>query len=335
MLTHRGTTNNARFYAERVGLARGGTYIDPMPLFHGGGCVMGVLGAIQRDALHIPVALFDPPLVAELIEQEQASLLAGVPTMLIALMEHVEARGGDLSSLRTILSGGSTVPVELVQRLEASLGVSFELVYGQTEASIVITQTARGDALEDKAQTIGPPLPQTEVRIVDPATRTTAGVGETGEICAGGYFVMREYFGDPDATAKAIDAEGWLHTGDLGSMDERGYLRIEGRLKDMVIRGGENISPREIEEALHEHPGVAECAVIGVADPRWGEELAAFVRPAATRPTQDELTEHLRARIARHKVPKQWRFVSEWPLTPSGKIQRFVLREWAERSDDV
>jgi fatty-acyl-CoA synthase len=328
VLTHRAVTNNARLYAERVGLGTpGSVYVNPMPLFHGGGCTIGVLGAMSQRAAHVSVLAFDPALVADLVEQEEATLLSGVPTMLIAVTEHVRDTGRRLPSLRTVLSGGATVPVDLVRRMEASLGVAFAIVYGQTEASICITQTSLDDTAEDKAQTIGRPLPQTEVAVVDPATGEPLPVGELGEIRTRGYLVMAGYFDMPEATREAVDEDGWLHTGDLGRMDERGYLTIEGRLKELIIRGGENIYPREIEEALMEHPGVGDVAVVGVPDERWGEQVAAVVRPTGPGATEEGLRAHLLERIARYKVPKVWSFVDAMPLTPSGKIQKHVLRE--------
>ncbi|TMD95033.1 MAG: AMP-dependent synthetase, partial [Chloroflexi bacterium] len=219
------------------------------------------------------------------------------------------------------------VPVELVRNVEATLGVRFTIIFGQTEASPCITGTHLDDTPEDKAETLGQPLPQTEVRIIDPATGETLPTGAVGELCTRGYLVMAGYYNMPEATAEAIDAEGWLHTGDLASMDERGYCRIEGRLKDMIIRGGENIYPREIEELLFTHPAVGDVAVVGVPDPKWGEEIAAFVRPApGTSPTADELFAFVRAHLAPYKAPKRWIFCDSFPTTPSGKVQKNVLR---------
>ncbi len=203
----------------------------------------------------------------------------------------------------------------------------FSIIYGQTESSPVITQGRIEDSFEDRATTIGRPLPQTEVRIVDPAGETVP-CGVVGELCARGYLVMLGYYEMPDATAAAIDDQGWLHTGDLASMDDRGYCRVEGRLKDMIIRGGENIFPREIEQRLFTHAGVGDVAVVGIPDERWGEQVCAFVRaaPGAT-PEKDELDAYVRAELAAYKAPRMWVFVEEFPMTPSGKVQKFVLRE--------
>jgi fatty-acyl-CoA synthase len=331
LLPHRGITNNARFCAQRFEVAPGDVWINPMPLFHTGGCVLGALGAVWARATHVPVLAFDPALVLELVETERGDVMGGVPTMLIAMMEHPDFATRDVSSLRAVLSGGSTVPADLVRRIERGMGIRFGIVFGQTEASPVITQTRLDDAPEDKAETIGQPLPQTDVKIVDPDTGDTVPTGAVGELCARGYLLMLGYFEMPEATAAAVDADGWLHTGDLCSMDERGYFRVEGRLKDMIIRGGENVYPREIEELLFTHPAVAEVAVVGVPDERWGEQVAAFVRRPAGADSQQvgaaELTAFVKERLAPHKAPRHWVFVDEFPLTPSGKIQKFVLRD--------
>ena len=331
LLHHRGITNNARFTAERLEVQPGDVWINPMPLFHTGGCVLGALGSVSMRATHVPVLTFDPALVLELIETECGNVMGAVPTMLIAIMEHPDFSKRDLSSLRAVLSGGSTVPAELVRRIESTLGIRFGIVFGQTEASPVITQTRLDDDPDDKALTIGQPLPQTEVKIVDPSTGDVVPVGEIGELCTRGYLVMLGYYEMPDATAAAIDEDGWLHTGDLCSMDERGYGKVEGRLKDMIIRGGENLYPREIEELLFTHPAVAEVAVVGIPDEKWGEQVAAFVRrPAdatAAATTEEELRLFVRERLAPQKAPRYWVFVDEFPLTPSGKIQKFALRD--------
>ena len=269
-LHHRGLTNNARFYAERIGLAPGEVYVNPMPMFHTAGCGMGVLGSVQSQAVHVPVLAFDPALVLELLESEQSNVFGGVPTMMIAMLEHPDLARRDLSALRCAVSGGAPVPAELVRRVEERLGVPFCIVFGTTECSPLLTQTRLDDTDADRAETLGQPLPQTEVQVADAATGQPVPLGQVGELCARGYLVMNGYHRAPDATAAAIDADGWYHTGDLASMDDRGYLRIEGRVKDMIIRGGENIYPREIEDVLYTHPGVAEVAVVGVADEKLG-----------------------------------------------------------------
>ena len=327
-LRHRGLTNNARFYTGRIGLQQGDIYVNPMPLFHTAGCGMGVLGAVQRAAVNIPVFAFDPALVLELCETYEAKFLLGVPTMLIALLEHPDFATRDLSATRVAVSGGSPVPAELVRRLEKELDATFSVVFGTTECSPLVTQARLDDAADDRAETLGQPLPQTEVRVADPATGETVPVGALGELQARGYLVMDGYHEAPEATASAIDGDGWYHTGDLASMDDRGYFRIEGRLKDMIIRGGENIYPREIEDVLFSHPGVAEVAVVGAPDDHWGEVVAAFVRAVPGESlTAEELRAYCREQLAPYKTPTHWRFVEEFPLTPSGKIQKYKLRD--------
>jgi fatty-acyl-CoA synthase len=235
--------------------------------------------------------------------------------------------------LTAVCSGGSTVPAELVRRIETTLGVQFQIIYGQTEASPGITLMRADDSPADKANTLGPALPQIEIKVIDPATGATVPHGVSGELCTRGYHVMLEYFEMPEKTAETIDAEGWLHTGDLVSMDERGYTTITGRLKDMIIRGGENIYPREIEELLFEHPKVAEVAVVGLPDAKFGEIVAAFVRDADPREpaTDAELHAYCREHLSPQKTPKLWFHVEAFPLTPSGKIQKFALRERWEK----
>jgi fatty-acyl-CoA synthase len=289
---------------------------------------MGVLGAVQRAAVNIPVFAFDSALVVELCETYRAQFVIGVPTMLIALLEHPDFATRDLSAARVAVSGGSSVPAELVRRVEKEMNVTFSVVSGTTECSPLLTQVRLDDDPDDRAETLGQPLPQTEGRVADPTTSETVPIGALGELCARGYLVMDGYHDAPEATAAAIDEDGWYHTGDLASMDERGYLRIEGRLKDMVIRGGESIYPREIEDVLFAHPGVAEVAVVGAPDAHWGEVVAAFIRPVpGIPPTAEELRAYCRERLAPYKTPVHWRFVDTFPLTPSGKIQKFHLRD--------
>jgi fatty-acyl-CoA synthase len=327
-LHHRGLTNNARFFAERMRLQPGEAYVNPMPLFHTAGCGMGVLGVAQSLAVHVPVLAFDPALVLELLEAERGAVFVGVPTMMIAMLGHPDIERRDLSSLRAAMSGGSPVPAELVRQVEGRLGVRFSIVFGTTECSPLLTQVKLDDSAQDRAETLGPPLPQTEIKIADVTAGGPVPVGQVGELCARGYTVMRGYHEAPEATAAAIDTEGWYHTGDLASLDSRGYLRIEGRIKDMIIRG-ENIYPREIEDVLFGHPAVAEAVVIGVPDQTWGEVVAAYVRTAAGQPgpSADELRTYCRERLAPYKTPQHWVFVDAFPMTPSGKIQKFKLRD--------
>lgn len=331
LLAHRGVVNNSLLFSRRFNLDQSPVWINPMPMFHVGGCVFGALGALWMRTTHVLVPAFDPGLLLDLIESERGSFLPTVPTMLVALLEHPDLDQRDVSSLRTVMSGGTTVPAALVHQVRSRFGARFGTVFGQTEASGVITASHPDDSLSDTAGTVGRPIDATEVKVVDPDTGRTVARDEVGEVCVRGVGVMLGYHDMAEATAAAIDADGWLHTGDLGAMDERGYCRITGRLKDIVIRGGENISPREIEDVLFAHPGVAEVAVVGVPDDRWGEQLAAFIRPAeGRRPDEDELRAFVGDHLARHKVPRYWIFVDQFPVTASGKIQKFKLRQQFE-----
>ncbi|MCP4038411.1 MAG: AMP-binding protein, partial [bacterium] len=327
-LHHRGLTNNGRFVLSRLGVRAGEGYLNPAPLFHVAGCVAGVLGAVACRATLVQPSAFEPGLTLALCEREQVATMGGIPTMLIAMMEHPDFARRDLSSLRTVGVGGAAVPAELVRSIEAALGIDLIVLFGQTEASCSITKTRPDDSPEDKAETIGLPLPQTEVKIVDPETGKVVKPGVSGEICARGYGVMHGYHDNPEATAATIDEQGWLHTGDLGTMDDRGYCKIVGRIKDMIIRGGENIYPREIEEVLFTHPAVGDVAVVGVPDEKWGERVVAFVRLAPGGQTDaDQLLAFVREHLARHKAPREWFFLDELPTTASGKVQKFALRE--------
>jgi len=333
-LHHRGLVTNANHYFDRLGMHEGSVIITQMPLFHTAGSAMSVLGSISMACTQVLVPAFEPGLVLELTETYGAHGMMGVPTMLIALMEHPNFAETDLSTLMAICSGGSLVPEQLVRTLERELGAPFTIVYGQTECSPVLNMTRPDDTIEDKALTIGAPMPCMEIRIVDPETGETLPVGETGELVTRGYQVMHGYYLMPERTAETIDPDGWLHTGDLAAMDERGYCTIEGRLKDMIIRGGENIYPKELEELLFSHEAVGEVAVVGLPDEKWGETVGAFVRAAPGHVVdKNELFAFMREHLAPHKTPKQWFAVDEFPLTGSGKIQKFKLREQWEAGE--
>ena len=336
LLTHRALTNNARLAFRAMGVGPDDLLVNPMPLFHVGG-VMFTLGAVSATAAHVLMPRFSPALQLELIETYRATLLLGVPTMMIAMMGHPDLAERDVSSLRHALAGGAVSPPDLVRQVEARLGVTYSISFAQTESSCSVTMSCSADSADDRAETLGRPLPDTEVRVVDLRTGETAACGAVGEICTRGYLVMRGYLNAPEATAAAVDADGWLRTGDLGSMDERGYLRIAGRIKDMIIRGGENIYPREIEEVLIGHPAVADASVLGFPDEHYGETVAAAIRPAgpdaAVDDLPDELAEFCRARLAAYKVPIRWLITDAFPLTASGKVRKDALRDQlAERS---
>lgn len=326
-LHHRGIVTNGFHTMDRNAMAPGAVLLGVMPLFHTGGSVLAVLGCVSSAGTLALVEEFEPGHMLECIEQHRANTVTGVPTMLLAMLEHPTYGSRDLSSIRVITSGGSTVPAALVERLERDLGAPFTIVFGQTELSPVCTMTRPDDSTTDKANTLGQPMPGIEIKIID-GSGATVPHGVPGELCARGYSVMLGYNDNPEATAETIDEEGWLHTGDLCSMDARGYSFIVGRLKDMIIRGGENVYPREIEEVLFRHPQIADVAVVGLPDERWGEIVAAFVRPAAdTVPTVAELRAYVREHLAPHKTPAQWFRVEEFPLTGSGKVQKFRLVE--------
>ena len=328
VLSHRGLVNNARYYAGRCGVTERTTWINPMPMFHTSGCGMLTLGSLQAGCRMVLVSLFDPYVIVGLIESEKANVALGVPTMILALLDAQEARPRDISTLELVSSGGAMVAPELVRRARRIFGCAFSTLYGQTEHSPVITQHHSDDSIDDICSTVGQPSPQTEVSIRRVSDNRTAAIDEIGEICARSPCVMLGYNDDDKATAEAIDADGWLHTGDLGRMDARGYVTITGRVKEMIIRGGENHFPADIENVLLEHASVAEVAVVGLPDETWGEVIAAFVRTDDGREIdKDTLHAHCRASLSPQKTPAVWCQVDAFPMTGSGKIQKFKLRD--------
>jgi fatty-acyl-CoA synthase len=333
-LRHRGIVNNPRLsFADRLPSVRGATLVHAMPLFHTAGSVLMTLGAIQTHSTQVLMPHFDPEVQLALIESERSILFGGVPTMLRALLDHPRFGQTDLSSAEIAISGGSLVEPQLVREVEDRVGVRMLILYGQTECSPGITMTHPDDPPEVRAETAGRTLPGVEMKLVDPKdlSRVVA-VDEVGEVCTRGYHVMVGYHDDPARSAETIDADQWLHTGDLGRLDADGNLRIVGRLKDMVIRGGENIYPSEIETALLDHEAIAAVAVTGVPDAFWGEEVAAFVKlgPGA-HATPELLSEYAARRLAKHKVPRHWYFLDEFPLNATGKILKTELRDRATR----
>jgi fatty-acyl-CoA synthase len=281
------------------------------------------------STLILPSAQFDPLAVLEAIQQERATILSGVPTMFIAELENPEFRRFDLSSLRVALMGGALCTVELMKRVTSEMKCDdVMIVYGQTEASPLITMSSFDDSVDLRITTVGKTVPKVEVKITDPVTGVTRNLGEQGEICTRGYHVMKGYDGEPKATAKTIDAEGWLHTGDLGVMLEGGHIKITGRAKEMLIRGGENVFPREIEEFLVTHPKISDIAVVGIPDPKVGEAVLAWIRlKAGVTATEEEIREFCNGKIAHYKIPQFIRFVDAFPMTVTGKIQKFRIRE--------
>jgi acyl-CoA synthetase (AMP-forming)/AMP-acid ligase II len=326
VLHHRGLVTNAGFVAARAGFPHGGVWASALPLFHTAGCGLSVLGAALSAGTLVLAQLFEPGLVLHAIQDHRADLFGGVPAMYAALLAAPGFDGYDLDSCRIVMSGGDAVPASIAEEAERRFGARFSTVYGQTEFSPILTQTDPDDTDADKRGTDGLPLWQAEIKIVDPVSGVVQAIGLPGEICARGYQLMLAYHDLPDATAVAIDGEGWLHTGDLGVMDDRGYLRVTGRLKDMIIRGGENIYPREIEAALTRHPKVASAVVLGVPDPDWGEQVAAVITPEADPPAAADLHDHVRGLLAPHKTPRAWYVSDDVPANAMGKTQKFVLR---------
>ena len=333
MLSSRNIVNNGYWLAEGLGFTPDDRLCLCVPLFHCFGCVIGVLGAYTHGVALCPVETFDPLLVLETIERERCTALYGVPTMFLAELEHPEFGRFDLASLRTGVMAGSLCPEAVMKRVMSEMHLhEMTIAYGLTEASPGITHTRRDDTIERRTQTVGRVLPELEVQVVDPATRHVLGVGEAGELCVRGYNVMRGYYNNPEATAAAIDRAGWLRTGDQATIDPAGYVRITGRIKDLIIRGGENVSPKEVEDLVREHAAVADVSIYGVADEFFGEEVGASIRlKAGMRAEASEIITYCQARIAKFKVPRHVRFVSEFPLTASGKIQKFKLRDDHER----
>jgi fatty-acyl-CoA synthase len=330
-LSHLGVVNDGRLFARRAALEENSRWVNPMPLFHCGGCVIATLGALAAGTTQYPIVTFEPDRVARTIAAERINVLSAVPTMLIALEEAADREGLDLSSLERVISGGSTVPVELLRHWNERYGTRCSITYGLTEASPIITQSDPHDPEDLQMGSCGQPLPAAEVDVVDAEDKPVP-LGQEGEVRTRGWLVMKGYFGNPQATGDALSEDGWLRTGDLGRMDERGYLWISGRAKDMIIRGGENIYPREIEEALLALEEITDVNVIGVPDKRYGEEVCAYVRlkpgtALSAEQLHERMHEHLRDRIARYKIPKYLRVVEQFPLTPSGKVQKFRLRE--------
>jgi fatty-acyl-CoA synthase len=333
LLSHYNLVNNGAYIARALRLTERDRICVPVPMYHCFGCVAGTMASITTGAAMIlPAPTFEPLATMEAVATERATTIYGVPTMFIAQLDHPEFARFDFSSLRTGLMAGAPCPIEIMKRVVSQMHCpQMSILYGQTESSPSISGSAADDPLEVRVSTVGKVFPNTEVKIVAPNGGTVP-VGEQGELCARGYMVMKGYDGEPDATARAIDAEGWLHTGDLASMRPDGYLRITGRAKDMIIRGGENIYPREVEEFLYTHPKVADVQVVGLPDAKLGETVAAWIRmkPGETA-TEDDITGFCRGRIAHFKIPQYIRFVDVFPMTVTGKIQKFRIREFEIR----
>ncbi|MDH6357824.1 AMP-binding protein [Parabacteroides sp. PF5-9] len=328
MLTHYGLTNNGFFTGEAMKFTADDKLCCCVPLFHCFGITLASMNVLTHGCTQVMVERFDPLVVLASIHKERCTALYGVPTMFIAELNHPMFDMFDLTSLRTGIMAGSLCPVELMRACNEKMYMTITSVYGLTESTPGMTHTTIDDPFEARCHTVGKEYPHTEVKILDPETGEECPVGVQGEVCCRGYLVMKGYYNNPSATAEAIDEDGWLHSGDLGVKDEQGYFRITGRIKDMIIRGGENIYPREIEEFLYHLEGVQDIQVVGIPSEKYGEEVGAFIilKEGASL-SEEEVKDFCRGKIARHKIPKYVFFVDGYPLTGSGKIQKFKLKD--------
>ncbi|KPQ23372.1 MAG: fatty-acyl-CoA synthase [Halomonas sp. HL-48] len=330
-LSHHNILNNGFFVAESMGFTSEDRLVIPVPLYHCFGMVMGNLGCMTHGAAMIyPDEGFDPGKVLEAVQAQKATALFGVPTMFIAELDHPDFPSRDLSSLRTGIMAGSICPAEIMKQVISKMNMKgVQIAYGMTETSPVSTQTGANDSIEKRVSTVGRTQPHLENKIVDPGNGGILPRGEIGELCTRGYSIMLKYWNNDKATAESIDEAGWMHTGDLATMDDEGYIQIVGRIKDMVIRGGENVYPREIEEFLYAHPAISEVQVTGVPDRKYGEELIAWVKLNGTdhEVSGEDLREYCKGKITHFKIPRYFKFVDEFPMTVTGKIQKFKMRE--------
>jgi fatty-acyl-CoA synthase len=330
VLTHYNLVNQAMTVAGRLKLEHGSRSCVMVPFFHVFGCVGYTLAGLYLGGTIHPLLAYDPLKALQIISSERCNFSGGVPTMLLAMLQHPDFGKYDLSSLNGVVCAGAPVPVALMEQVKERIGADVVIAFGQTENTGAITLTLRDDPFELKAATVGKALPYVDVKIIDPATGEVLPVGERGELCAKGWLVMAGYYNMPERSAEAVDQDRWLHTGDLATINAEGYINIVGRIKDMVIRGGENIFPREIEEFLIRHPKVADVAVLGVPDAFFGEELLAVVLPKAGEDlTEEELRAYCAGQISKQKIPRYIKFTDAYPMTASGKVQKFILREQA------
>lgn len=331
MLTHHNIVNNGKMIGNRMKLTEKDRICIPVPFFHCFGCVLGTLAAVTHASTMVIIEQFEAETVLRAIQDERCTAVHGVPTMFIAELNHPKFETFDTSSLRTGIMAGSTCPIEVMRKVIDIMGATeITICYGQTESSPVITQTTTDDPIEKRTSTVGKPHPHVEVRVVDPVSGQERKVGEPGELWTRGYHVMKGYYNDKDATEQAITADGWLRTGDIAIMDEEGYIDITGRIRDMVIRGGENIYPREIEEFLYTHPDVEDVQVVGVPDQKYGEELMAWIIPKVGKVvTEQSIRDFCQGKISHFKIPRHIQFIDAYPMTASGKIMKFKLQEMA------
>ncbi|WP_422194744.1 AMP-binding protein [Psychrobacillus psychrotolerans] len=337
MLSHKNVVNNGQLVGDYIYLTEKDRLCIPVPFFHCFGCVMGTIASVTHGTTMVIIEQFNPGKVLQIVQDEKCTALHGVPTMFIAELNHPDFKQFKLSTLRTGIMAGSICPIEVMKKVITDMGASeITIAYGQTESSPVITQTKTDDPIEKRVSSVGKPHPGVEVKIIDPITGEDTPTGVPGELCTRGYLVMKGYYKNEQATKTAIDPNGWLHTGDIAVVDEEGYIDITGRIKDMVIRGGENIYPKEVEEFLYQHPKVQDVQVVGVPDPKYGEELMAWViLKSGEHITSDELKEYCKGKISYHKIPKYIEFIESYPMTASGKIQKFLLREMSKEKAKV
>lgn len=329
LLKHRSLVNVAKLTLETVHVEVGSVCLNPLPMFHTAGCVIATLGPLWIGGTTVLVKRFQPAQVLAALRAEHVSVLFHVPAVLGALLQCQRTATTPAPRLQVVMGGAANVPASMIEAAESAFGASVITLFGQTELAPVLSATRPSDSRADQLATVGRPLPRVECKIVDPATNETVAVGEPGEICARGYQQFLKYLHDDEATARTVDEDGYVHTGDLGVMDERGYLRVTGRLKELIIRGGENISPAEIEAVLVGHDAVSEASVVGIPDERWGEIVAAAIRieDDVAEPSRGDVVDYVRTRLAPFKVPSRWFIAEALPVTPTGKVRKFELRD--------
>ena len=333
MLTHYNILNNGKGIGDCMKFTERDKLCIPVPLFHCFGLVLAVMASLTHYTSMVPVEYYRPTVVMKAIDEEKCTAVHGVPTMFIAMLEHPDFQKYNFSSLRTGIMAGSPCPEKIMRKVIHEMGMrEITITYGETEASPACTMTTADDSLETRVCTVGKLMPHVEGKIIDPKTGKLQKPGIPGEFCSRGYNTMRGYYKMPEETRRAVDRDGWLHSGDLATVDKNGYYRITGRIKDMIIRGGENIYPKEIEEFLYTHPAIRDVQVIGVPSEEYGEEvMACVIRKDGTGLSEDEVRDYVGANLARHKIPKYVRFLREFPVTASGKIQKYKLREMAAK----
>lgn len=335
LLTHRALVNVAKLTMEATHVPAGAVSVNPLPLFHAAGCVIATLGPLWVAGTSVLCHRFVPAVALATLGREHVSVLFYVPTLLGALLDHQRSISEPAPRLALVMGGAANVPSDLINGVASVFGAEVFNLYGQTELAPVLTLTRPGDDRTDKLTTVGRPLPQVDCKIIDPDTGRTLAIGETGEICARGYQQFVEYLHDPEATARALDSEGFVRTGDLGALDERGFLRVTGRLKELIIRGGENIAPAEVELVVARHDDVIDVVALGLPDERWGEVVAVACRVRDVRQPglKESLVTFARSNMPAYKVPARWFVVEQFPVTPTGKVQRFALRDAALREE--